>query len=102
VAHVEINADGRPRLVHVQAGERVEDVLSHVKYHGAELRRTVRRHVEHALAMETMSDEESALFLRRYESSLQGYTYLTRATAQPKVPTPPTGQSIEDSRSEQS
>ncbi|HIF41196.1 MAG TPA: biosynthetic arginine decarboxylase [Planctomycetes bacterium] len=103
VAHVEINADGRPRLVHVQSGERVEDVLSHVKYHGAELRRTVRRHVEHALAMEHMSDEESALFLRRFESSLQGYTYLTRATAKPKVPPPQkTGQSIEDSRSEQS
>jgi hypothetical protein len=57
--------------------------------------------VEHALAMEQMTDEESALFLRRYESNLQGYTYLTRATAKPKVPTPQTGQSIEDSKSEQ-
>jgi arginine decarboxylase len=102
VVHVEIEPDGRPRLVHVQAGERIEDVLTHVKYHGSELRSTVRRHVEHALAMKQMSDEESALFLRRYESSLHGYTYLTRASATPQGPPKKTGHSIEDSRSKQS
>jgi len=102
VAHVEIDAQGRTRLAHVQSGDRVEDVLSYVKYDGAELRRTVRRHVEQALGEERMSDEESALFLQRFETNLHGYTYLTRPGATTPKKTSPTGQLIEDPRQEQS
>jgi arginine decarboxylase len=101
VVHVDLDAQGRPRLVRVQSGDRIEDVLSQVKYDGAELRRTVRRHVEQALDEERMSDEESALFLRRFESSLRGYTYLTRSATPSQQSTRHTGQLIEDSRSEQ-
>ena len=78
VVHVDVDATGAPRLVNVQRGDRVKEVLSYVAFHEDELLRSVRRKVESALQQGRMSYEESALFWNRYEEGLQGYTYLTR------------------------
>ncbi len=77
VVHVDLDANGRPRLTHVLRGDRVKEVLSYVEYFEDEVLRNLRRHVEESLELGRMSYEESALFWRRYEAGLRGYTYLT-------------------------
>ena len=78
IVHVDVDAQGRPKLVHVLGGDRVKDVLGYVEYVEKDLLTSLRGHVEHALAANRMSYEESAHFLRRYETALRGSTYLTR------------------------
>ena len=76
--HVDIDADGKPRLTHVMRGDRVKEVLRYVDYAEDELLRKLRGHVEDALDAGRITYEESALFWRRYEEGLHGYTYLER------------------------
>ncbi len=85
VVHVDIDAQGRPHLLHVQTGDRITDVLSYVKYDESELRRKIRRHVESSLRQGQLSDEECARFLDRYEACLRGYTYLRRHSPYPSL-----------------
>ena len=88
VVHVDVDDRGRPRLAHVQRGDRVKEVLSYVEYFEADLLRSLRRHVEDALEAGRMSFEESALFWSRYEAGLHGYTYLTPRAVPRPVPAP--------------
>lgn len=83
IVHVDVDEQGRTRLVHVQRGDRVKEVLSYVEYFEEDLLRILRRHVEDALQEGRMSYEESALFWSRYEAGLHGYTYLTRPSSLP-------------------
>lgn len=76
VVHVDLDANGRPKLTHVVRGDRVREVLDYVDYSEDELLRQLRGHVEEALNAGRLSYEESALFWERYESALAGYTYL--------------------------
>lgn len=78
IVHVDVDESGRPKLTHVLRGDRVKEVLSYVRYFEGDVLRDLRRHVEAALDKGTMTYEESAAFLRRYEAALNGYTYLTR------------------------
>jgi arginine decarboxylase len=78
IVHVDIDADGRPRLHHIVRGERVQDVLAYVEYFEKDLLRDMRRHIEESLDRGLLSYEESALLWRRFEAALQGYTYLSR------------------------
>ena len=78
IVHVDVDDKGRARLMHVQRGDRVKEVLSYVEYFEEDLLRNLRRHVEDALEGGRMSYEESAMFWSRYEAGLHGYTYLTR------------------------
>ncbi len=80
VVHVDVSADGRPRLVHVVRGDRVQEVLSYVEYFESDLLSGLRRSVEKALDEDRLSYEDSALILRRFEAGLAGYTYLHRDT----------------------
>lgn len=86
VVHVDLDAHGRPRLSHVQRGDRVKDVLAYVEYFEDELLRGLRRHVEDALDAGRLTYEESARFWARYETGLRGTTYLTRDARTPRVP----------------
>ena len=88
IVHVDVDERGKPRLVHVLRGDRVQDVLSYVNYDERDLMRSLRGHVEAALGDGRMSYEESALFLARYQQGLQGYTYLTRELPASLVPDP--------------
>ena len=83
IVHVDLDENGRPTLTHVLRGDRVSTVLQYVDYSEAELLRQLRGHVEDALQAGRLTFEESALFWRRYEDALAGYTYL-----RPQAPVP--------------
>lgn len=77
VVHVALPEVGSGyRLEHVVEGDRVSDVLSYVEYDRNELVRRVRQTAEAAVRSGSISFEESAAFMRRYEEGLAGYTYL--------------------------
>jgi len=86
VVHVALDAADRPRLVHVQRGDRVKEVLAYVQYFEKDLLRSLRDHVEGALEEGRMSYEESALLWSRYEAGLHGYTYLNRSVREAQLP----------------
>ncbi|MFT7485990.1 MAG: arginine decarboxylase [Candidatus Paceibacteria bacterium] len=81
VVHVDTDGKGQPRLHHVVRGERVQDVLAHVEYFEKDLLRDMRRHLEESLERGLLTYEESAHVWRRFESALNGYTYLSRESA---------------------
>lgn len=96
VVHIDVDTRGRPRLSHVQRGDRVKDVLGYVEYFEEDLLRSLRRTVEDALDLGRISYEESAQFWARYEAGLRGYTYLSRgANSAPKL-MPPTEAPLAD------
>ena len=78
VVHVDVDAQGRPRVAHVIRGDRVQDVLGYVEYFETDLLAALRRHLEAAIDAERLTYEESAMIYDRYEAGLHGYTYLTR------------------------
>jgi arginine decarboxylase len=77
VVHVRLDENGMVDVENVVKGETVAEVLSFVEYNPAELLAQVRRDVELALRRGLITLDESAGFLRFYESSLGAYTYLT-------------------------
>ena len=77
--HVTLEADGEVSVDHVVKGDTVREVLSYVQYNPDELTSLMRRDVERAVRDKKITLEESALFLRFYESGLHGYTYLEEA-----------------------
>jgi len=74
--HVSLDDDGYVALDDVVAQDSVADVLGYVGFNRQDLTRRVRRAAEHAVRLGKLSPEESALFLRDYESGLSGTTYL--------------------------
>jgi arginine decarboxylase len=54
----------------------VREVLAYVQYSADELLSRMRKDVEKAVRANRISLNESRLFLRFYESGLEGYTYL--------------------------
>ncbi|MFT7480569.1 MAG: arginine decarboxylase, partial [Gammaproteobacteria bacterium] len=97
IAHVDLDAAGRPALTHVRPGDSVKTVLSFVQYAEEDLLAGLRGHIERAIQSGGMSCDEATLFTTRYEESLRGYTYLTRPAAAGESPTPETeGPTSED------
>ena len=74
--HVSLDAEGRPILDDVVEHDSVTDVLRYVGFDRRHLLGRVRRAVEDALRAGSMTLAESALFLKDYERSLAGPTYL--------------------------
>jgi arginine decarboxylase len=77
--HVSLQGDGQISVDHVVKGDTVREVLKYVQYNSDELLALMRKDVERAVRDRKITLEESALFLRFYESGLQGYTYLEEA-----------------------
>ncbi len=77
--HVSLQEDGQISVDHVVKGDTVSEVLKYVQYNSDELLALMRKDVERAVRDRKITVEESALFLRFYESGLQGYTYLEEA-----------------------
>ncbi|MDP6409395.1 MAG: biosynthetic arginine decarboxylase [Planctomycetota bacterium] len=78
IAHVDLDASGKPKVAHIVRGDRVEDVLKYVDFEERDLVRDLRRRVEDALDGGLLSYEESALIVKRFEEALHAYTYLSR------------------------
>ncbi|MFN8007857.1 MAG: biosynthetic arginine decarboxylase [Terriglobia bacterium] len=77
--HVRLQEDGEVSVDHVVKGDTVREVLNYVQYNSDELLALMRKDVERAVRDRKITLEESALFLRFYESGLHGYTYLEDA-----------------------
>jgi arginine decarboxylase len=77
--HVSLEPDGEVSVDHVLKGDTVREVLNYVQYNSDELLSLMRKDVERAVRDKKITLEESALFLKVYESGLYGYTYLEEA-----------------------
>lgn len=73
--HVKIDEDDY-RVEHVVEGDSVSEVLSYLQYSKDDLVSRLRRSVEAALREKRITMAESGRFMKRYEESLEGYTYL--------------------------
>ncbi|HSK10626.1 MAG TPA: biosynthetic arginine decarboxylase [Vicinamibacterales bacterium] len=76
--HVKIEDDDYT-VQHVVEGDSVSEVLSYVQYNKEDLVSRVRRSVEAALREKRLTIAESGRFMKRYEESLEGYTYLSES-----------------------
>jgi arginine decarboxylase len=81
--YVTLAEEGRYRVEHVEAGDAVHDVLGYMEYDERDLLRRVRQACEDGLWRKSITSEETALLLKRYEEGLNSYTYL-RAEPLPK------------------
>jgi len=60
----------------VEGGDAVHDVLGYMEYDERDLLRRVRKACEDGLWHKSITPEETALLLKRYEEGLNSYTYL--------------------------
>lgn len=74
--HVSLDTDGHYMLEHVVVGDTVSEVLGYVEYDRLDLIKRVRESAELAVRRGSMSFEQSAELMKRYEEGLLGYTYL--------------------------
>jgi arginine decarboxylase len=74
--HVRLDEDGEVLIEEVIKGDTVREVLAYVQYSAEALTAKLRRDVEKAVRVGTISLAESRQMLRFYETGLDGYTYL--------------------------
>ena len=75
-AHVNIGDDGEPIVETIIRGETVTEVLEYVQFRSEELVSKLQTAVETAVSKNYITQQEAGRFLRQYEESLHGYTYL--------------------------
>ncbi len=75
--HVRVDDTGSYEVERIIEGDCVNEVLGYVQYGRADLVRRVRKAGEMAVRRGSLSLEELALLMRRYDEALSGYTYLT-------------------------
>ncbi len=88
--HIALAGD-RYRVEHVEGGDTVSEVLDYVEFDRRDLLQRVRKACEDGLWNKSITPEETALLLKRYEEGLNSYTYLNAANDQKPVvkPEPP-------------
>ena len=74
--HVTLDTNGSYQLKHLIKGDTIADVLSYVEYNKSDLITKIRNLTECALRNKTLTFEQSADLMHRYENGLAGYTYL--------------------------
>ena len=74
--HVYLEPDGTPNVDTVIKGDTVTEVLHYVQYSAEILMNRMRKDVERAVRLGTLTVTESREFLGFYEHGLAGYTYL--------------------------
>jgi arginine decarboxylase len=74
--HMSLDVDHGYRIEAVVEGDSVTEVLSYVQYDRQELVGKLRVAAENAVRTGALTLEESALFRKRFEDGLAGYTYL--------------------------
>ncbi len=68
--------DGEVVLETIIKGETIYEVLDYVQYKGKDLMDRVQVHVENAVRQGRIDNQQAGHFVRTYEESLMGYTYL--------------------------
>lgn len=74
--HVSLDENNHLNIDEVIKGDTVREVLAYVQYKADELTDRIRKDVEKAVKLGTISIPESREFLDFYQSGLEGYTYL--------------------------
>ena len=74
--HVSLDENNHLNIDEVIKGDTVREVLAYVQYKADELTDRIRKDVEKAVKLGTISIAESREFLDFYQSGLEGYTYL--------------------------
>ena len=74
--HVSLDENNHLNIDEVIKGDTVREVLAYVQYKADELTDRIRKDVEKAVKVGTISIAESREFLDFYQSGLEGYTYL--------------------------
>lgn len=74
--HVRLDRNNRPIIESVVKGDTVKEVLTYVQYDVADLVEAFHQQLEDAVQKKNITFKESGLFLKFYEESLEGYTYL--------------------------
>ena len=74
--HVSLDENNHLNIDEVIKGDTVREVLAYVQYKADELTDRIRKDVEKAVTVGTISIAESREFLDFYQSGLEGYTYL--------------------------
>ncbi len=74
--HVSLDENNQHNIDEVIKGDTVREVLAYVQYKADELTDRIRKDVEKAVKVGTISIAESREFLDFYQSGLEGYTYL--------------------------
>ena len=75
--HVELNSEGEWLINQVVEGDTMEEVLSYAQYHPLQLTKNLQILLEKSLRNKSMTNEESALMLKKFKTALENYTYLT-------------------------
>ena len=76
VVHVSLDDDGGVTLDEIIDGDRVDEVLSFVRFDAQNLLRAMRLDVDRATKAGQLDADEARELLRFYEQGLRGYTYL--------------------------
>lgn len=74
--HVKLDKNNVPIIETVVKGDTVKEVLTYVQYDVADLVEAFHQQLENAVRKRNISLKESGQFLKFYEESLEGYTYL--------------------------
>ncbi len=74
--HVSLSEGGGWEIEDVVEGDTVREVLHYVQFDADDLKRDMRKRVEHALRDKKLTIDEARLLLKFYENGLEGYTYL--------------------------
>src|SRR5690606_38935222 len=75
VVHVRL-ADYGYTVSNVIKGDSIEEVLRYLQYDPEDMAERVRKQAERALAANKMTVDQLRTFMKHYEESLRGYTYL--------------------------
>lgn len=74
--HVTLDSKNRPVIETVVKGDTVKEVLSYVQYDVEDLIDNMQTQIEKAVRNNLIDYKESGKFLKFYEESIEGYTYL--------------------------
>lgn len=79
--HVRLDKNNVPIIETVVKGDTVKEVLTYVQYDVADLAEAFHQQLESAVRKRNITLKESGQFLKFYEDSLEGYTYLENTRA---------------------
>jgi arginine decarboxylase len=74
--HVSVDESGEWYIDEVIEGDTVKEVLGYVQFDAEDMRRAMRKSIEHAVRQKRMTVPEGQSLLNFYEAGLDGYTYL--------------------------